>query len=210
MDYLIQKAIAIPVLIISLVLHEISHGFMAYLLGDKTAKSRGRLSLNPLKHIDWLGFIMLLVAGIGWAKPVPVNMFQFKDPKKGMALTALAGPLMNIILTFISMLIYVFGLKYQFNQYVMIFLNLSFYYNSVLALFNLLPIPPLHGSKVIFSILPDKYYVKLMMYERYGMLLIFALSFFNITSNILSTGVNNMLERLWHIIIRLLEIIGMI
>ena len=84
MEFLIQKLMTVPILIISLTLHEISHGFASYLMGDKTAKYNGRLSINPLKHIDWFGFFMLLIAGIGWAKPVPVNMFKFNDPKKGM------------------------------------------------------------------------------------------------------------------------------
>ena len=210
LSYLIQKIYAIPVLIISLVLHEISHGFAAYLMGDKTAKSSGRLSLNPLNHIDWLGFLFLLIAGIGWAKPVPVNMMQFKDPKKGMAVTALAGPLMNILLTFISLLFYALGKVYNFNEYIMLFLYIFFYYNAVLALFNLLPIPPLDGSKVLFAFLPDKYYIKLMQYENYGMLLIFALSFFNITSNIIGNGVDNLLNTLWQLVIKLLDFTGVI
>ena len=143
--YLIQKLIAVPVLIISLVLHELSHGLAAYIMGDRTAKDYGRLSLNPLKHVDWLGFFMLLVAGIGWAKPVPVNMMQFKDPKKGMAVTALAGPLMNILLVFVSLIFYALGGVYGYNKYIMLFIYIMAYYNAVLAMFNLLPIPPLDG-----------------------------------------------------------------
>lgn len=112
MEYLIQKLIAIPVLVISFTLHEIAHGLAAFVMGDKTAKNSGRLSLNPLKHIDWLGFLMLLVARIGWAKPVPVNAYGFKDPKKGMAITALAGPLMNVVLVFVSLIFWHLGKKH--------------------------------------------------------------------------------------------------
>lgn len=206
--YILNKLMAVPVLLISLVLHETAHGLAAYAMGDKTAKLSGRLSLNPLKHIDWLGFIMLLVAGIGWAKPVPVNMMQFKDPKKGMAVTALAGPLMNILLVFVSLVFYALGILHEFNGYVMLFLYIMAYYNAVLAMFNLLPIPPLDGSKVLFAFLPSRYYYKLMIYERYGMLLILLLSFTNLTSNIISTGVDNLLEKLWHLAVNLLTLLG--
>ena len=104
LEFLIQKLMTVPILIISLTFHEISHGLASYFMGDKTAKHNGRLSLNLFKHIDWFGFLMLLVAGIGWAKPVPVDMFRFKDPKKGMAITALAGPMMNVLLVFVSLI----------------------------------------------------------------------------------------------------------
>ncbi len=207
-SYLINKLLAVPVLLISLVLHEYAHGAAAYLMGDKTAKAYGRLSLNPLKHIDWFGFIMLLVAGIGWAKPVPVNMMQFKDPKKGMAVTALAGPLMNVLLTFVSLVLYAVGILNGFNEYVMLFLYIMAYYNAVLAMFNLLPLPPLDGSKVLFAFLPSRHYYKLMAYERYGMILILLLSFTNLTSNIIGTGVDNLLNRLWHLAVNLLRLLG--
>ncbi|MEE1042386.1 MAG: site-2 protease family protein, partial [Clostridia bacterium] len=154
-------------------------------MGDKTAKFNGRLSLNPLRHIDWFGFLMLIVAGIGWAKPVPVNMFRFKDPKKGMAITALAGPLMNILLVFVSLLLYALAIIYGWNEYLIMFFSLSAQYNAVLAMFNMLPIPPLDGSKVLFAFLPEKYYFKLMAYEQYGMILILILSFTNMTSKII-------------------------
>ena len=208
MDYLIQKLFSIPVLIVSLTLHELAHGFSAYLMGDKTAKYNGRLSLNPLKHIDWLGFIMLMIAGIGWAKPVPVNMFSFKEPKKCMAVTALAGPLMNIFLVFISLVLYAFGVLYSWNEYVMLFLFLSAQYNAVLAMFNLLPIPPLDGSKVLFAFLPQKYYYKLMTYEQYGMILILILSFTNMSSKIISVGVENLINKLWQLVVNLLTLLG--
>lgn len=206
--YLLQKLMAVPVLIISLVLHELAHGYAAYIMGDRTAKSSGRLSLNPLNHIDWFGFLMLLVAGIGWAKPVPVNMMQFKDPKKGMAITALAGPLMNVILTFISLVVFALGQVYGFNSYVVMFFHIMAYYNAVLAMFNLLPIPPLDGSKIFFALLPNKYYYKLMVYESYGMVLIIILSATNMFSNVLGTAVENLINRLWTMVVNLLILLG--
>lgn len=208
MDRLINFFITIPILIISLTLHEIAHGLAAMAMGDKTARSSGRLSLNPLKHIDWFGFVMLLVAGVGWAKPVPVNMFRFKDPKKGMAITALAGPLTNILLVFISLVFLCLGLMYGFNLYVMEALRTMVYYNAVIAMFNFLPIPPLDGSKILFAFLPDKYYYKLMVYERYGMVLILALSYTNMTSRIISVGVNNLINKLSQVVIHLFTLLG--
>lgn len=208
LSYIIQKLFAVPVLLLSLSLHELSHGLAALLMGDKTARSQGRLSLNPLRHIDWFGFFMLLVAGIGWAKPVPVNMMRFKDPKKGMAVTALAGPLMNILLVFVSLIFYALGYVYGWNEYVVIFFYIMAQYNAVIAMFNLLPIPPLDGSKVLFAFIPDRHYYKLMMYEQYGMILLLFLSFTNLTSNIISTGVNNLIDRLWQLVVNLLMLLG--
>lgn len=208
MSYIIQKLFAVPVLLLSLSLHELSHGLAALLMGDKTARSQGRLSLNPLRHIDWFGFFMLLVAGIGWAKPVPVNMMRFKDPKKGMAVTALAGPLMNILLVFVSLIFYALGYVYGWNEYVVIFFYIMAQYNAVIAMFNLLPIPPLDGSKVLFAFIPDRHYYKLMMYEQYCMILLLFLSFTNLTSNIISTGVNNLIDRLWQLVVNLLMLLG--
>jgi len=205
---IIQLLFTVPILIISFTLREFSQGLAAYMMGDKTAKFSGRLSLNPLKHIDWLGFIMLIIAGIGWAKPVPVDMFNFRDPKKGMAVTALAGPLMNIILVFVSLVFYALGIVNEWNGYLIQFFYLSAYYNAVLAMFNLLPIPPLDGSKVLCAFLPQKHYFKLMVYERYGMLLILILSFTNISSRIISTGVYNLLDKLWKLVVELFTLLG--
>ena len=208
MNRLINFLITIPILIFSLTLHEIAHGLAAMAMGDKTARASGRLSLNPLKHIDWFGFVLLLVAGVGWTKPVPVNMFRFKDPKKGMAVTALAGPLTNVLLVFVSLVFLCLGLMYEFNPYVMEALRTMVYYNAVIAMFNFLPIPPLDGSKMFFAFLPDKHYYKLMLYERYGMILILALSYTNMTSRIISVGVNNLITKLSQVVINLFTLLG--
>lgn len=170
----------IPALI-CITLHELSHGYVAWRLGDTTARDAGRLTLNPIRHIDWMGLIMMVAFRFGWAKPVPVNMFRFSNPKKGMALTALAGPVCNFLLGIVFLLIY--GLLYiplKGSGVILETVYITAYLSLSLAVFNLLPIPPLDGSKILFSILPNNRYYRLMRYERYGMILLFAL---------LSTGV---------------------
>jgi len=160
-------------------IHELAHGYTAYRLGDRTAKDMGRLTLNPIKHIDPFGIIMMVVVGFGWAKPVPVNMRNFRKPKSHMAITALAGPMSNIILAVV--VYFVFGLVYAplGGEYATGAggIVLSIVYRAAtlsiaLAIFNLLPIPPLDGSKIVFSFLPERDYYKLMRYERYGMILL--------------------------------------
>ena len=177
MDLLLDIAIiAIPALI-CITIHELAHGYVAYRLGDNTAKDMGRLTLNPIKHIDPIGLAMILVIGFGWAKPVPVNMGNFKNPKVGMALTALAGPLSNIILAFIVIFIFVLlpAPQDMTGVFIMQIIVRMALLNVALAIFNMLPIPPLDGSKILFSLLPENLYYKLMRYERYGMVLLIAI-----------------------------------
>jgi Zn-dependent protease len=172
----------IPVLIIALTFHEYSHAFIAYKLGDNTAKNKGRLTLNPLKHLDPLGTIMMIVARIGWAKPVPVNQMNFKDPKQDMIKVGLAGPVMNLLLAFITAFPIQVMIEYystkpltQVAEIFFTFLVLFFTVNLYLAVFNLIPIPPLDGSRIFYGLLPDKYYFGVMKYERYvglGMILL--------------------------------------
>ena len=207
MGYIIQLIFTVPVLIICFTFHELAHGLAALMMGDKTAKYNGRLSLNPLKHIDWLGFLMLIVARVGWAKPVPVNSGNFKDQKKGMAITAFAGPMMNIILVFVSLVFWHLGCNiYNWNEYIIMFFYLSVRYNAVFAMFNLLPIPPLDGSKVLLAFLPDKYYFKFMQYERYGMIIVLILAFTNVSSKIITAGVGNLITKLEKIVMLLLGV----
>jgi len=155
--------------------HELAHGYTAYRLGDRTAKDMGRLTLNPIKHIDVFGLLMMIVFRFGWAKPVPVDMRNFRKPKWFMAITALAGPLSNIILA--AIVLFLYGLVFNALGGVnaqgagLVFRRLivkSAYLSVALAIFNLIPIPPLDGSKVLFSLLSEKTYYKLMHYERYG------------------------------------------
>jgi len=167
--------IAIPALI-CITIHELAHGYIAYRLGDNTAKQMGRLTLNPIKHIDLVGLVMILLVGFGWAKPVPVNMRNFRHPKWYMAITAIAGPLSNIFLAVIVILLYVL-LPMATPVIVIEIVFRMALLSIVLAIFNLLPIPPLDGSKVLFSLLPEDKYNKLMQYERFGMILIIALLF---------------------------------
>ena len=165
----------IPALI-CITFHETAHGYVAYRLGDDTAKRMGRLTLNPIRHIDWMGLLAMAVFRFGWARPVPVDMRNFKDPKRGMAVTALAGPVSNFLLTAVAMFLY--GALFTAlrgrgaGDYILRMLYALSYMSTALAIFNFIPIPPLDGSKVLFSFIPDSGYMKLMRYERYGMLLI--------------------------------------
>ena len=177
----------IPALL-CITIHELAHGFTAYKLGDATAKDLGRLTLNPIKHIDPIGLLMMLLIGFGWAKPVPVDMRNFKHPKWYMALTAFAGPLSNIILAAIVM--FIAGLvTTPLGLYIDPATGHLFYTTDLglrvytliintavlsvaLAVFNMLPIPPLDGSKVMYSLLPEKAYYKILRYEKYGIILL--------------------------------------
>lgn len=175
----IDLIFSLAILIMSIVIHEVSHGHAALLLGDKTAKYQGRLTLNPLKHLDLFGSVilpLLLVitkAGfiIGWEKPVPYNPYNLRNQKWGEAIVAIAGPVSNILLAF------VFGLIIRFGGNILpeSFLQLSFILvliNVVLACFNLVPIPPLDGSKILFSILPDRFFQFRQILEQYGFFLV--------------------------------------
>ena len=170
----------IPALV-CITLHELSHGFVAYKLGDNTAKNMGRLTLNPIKHIDIFGLVMMVAFKFGWAKPVPVDMRNFKHPKRDMAITALAGPVSNVLICCIVLFIY--GLIFlpcklsgsSFLDSVLNMVYITAYLSIALAIFNIIPIPPLDGSKVLFSCLSDRAYDWLMRYERYGMALLMLL-----------------------------------
>ena len=171
-----DAAVQLLAVLFCLTVHETCHGLAALALGDPTAKRQHRLSLNPLRHIDWFGLLMMLVAGFGWARPVPVNPNYFKKPRQGMALTALAGPDSNILLALLLLiparLIYTYAHYSVFNQTALDFLTSTAALSIGLGLFNLIPIPPLDGSKVLAVLLPERAYRWLMRYERFG---IFAL-----------------------------------
>ena len=189
---------------ICLTVHETCHGLVAYALGDPTAKRMHRLSFNPLRHIDWFGLLAMIVAGFGWAKPVPVDSRYFKKPKQGMALCALAGPVSNFLLAVLAL----FGVRLMsgvtatsFTVWLFNFLILLAILNLGLGLFNLIPIPPLDGSKVLFSVLPDHAYAQLMRYEKYGMLVILALVVLGIGGSFLNDAILWVFQGLWNLIV---------
>ena len=184
LPYIVNLLVAMP----CITLHELAHGWVAYKLGDPTAKSRGRLTLNPIKHVDPLGLILMVTLGFGWAKPVPVDMRNFKNPKKGMAITSLAGPAANFLL---SLLVLVIGgivfrsgwpLRSEIGYYVFIVLVFIAVRSTMLGIFNLIPIPPLDGSKVVGALLPDRVYYTILRYERYCMIVVFALCYIGVVS----------------------------
>ena len=201
--YLLNILLSVIPALVCITLHELSHGFVAYKLGDDTAKNAGRLTLNPIKHLDIMGLIMMVVFHFGWAKPVPVNMYKFKDPKRGMAITALAGPVSNILITIVFLFIY--GLLYiplqlsAAGQYILQMIMITAYISLGLAVFNFIPVPPLDGSKVLFALLPDEWYGKLMRYERCGILILLALSWLGLGGNALGNAIYSVYAALFHI-----------
>ena len=200
-SYLTDMVILVIAALFAFTFHELSHGFVAYKLGDNTAKHAGRLTLNPIKHIDIMGLLMIIVFKFGWAKPVPINMNNFKNPKAGMAISAFAGPASNILLAVV--VLFVLGLvgvplakMGNTGVFIINLLYTTAKINCVLAVFNIIPIPPLDGSKVLFSLLPERQYYKLMQYERYGMFVLLALVATHVITPILTTGVDWVLNGL--------------
>lgn len=201
-DALAELLFVIPCVLIALTFHEVAHGYMAYRLGDPTARNLGRLTLNPLKHLDPIGTICMIFFHFGWAKPVPINSRYFKKPRRDMALTAAAGPIMNFILAFAGVLIRqilmalfsIFPAHSQFAYYIQYAAVMLFSYfhilNLSLGLFNLIPLPPLDGSRIFYVFLPAKLYFGIMKYERYIQLVILLLLWTGLLSRPLSAAVS--------------------
>ena len=183
---IVEWLVRAVVVLLAISVHEASHGLAAYFMGDRTAKGMGRISLNPLRHIDWMGALCLLFFGFGWAKPVMVNSYRFKKPKLGMSIVGLAGPLSNFIMALLGAVglkimsvcgaVDFMGIYYACNgavaEFFVDFLILFMMMNIGLGVFNLIPIPPLDGSKIFLSLLPTKLYYDIMRYEHLGWILL--------------------------------------
>ena len=173
MERIFEIILRIPIVLFSLSVHEVAHGYAAYKFGDPTAHNLGRLSLNPLKHLHPIGTICMLLFGFGWAKPVPINTRYFRNPKIGMAISALAGPVSNLLLAFIAFIIQAYIIRFSPSEiskfiYVLFLFFVEFFsLNIALAVFNLLPIPPLDGSRILFSLLPYRITAAIEKYEQY-------------------------------------------
>lgn len=166
-------------LIAAFTVHEFSHAYVAWRFGDSTAKKKGRLTLNPIKHLDPFGTILIFLVGFGWARPVPVNRFFFKNPRRAGILVSFAGPFSNLALAFIGFFLHVvllklpfiIGLPDSFLQSLILFFNIWVHLNLVLFLFNLMPFPPLDGFRIIQDLVSPDVRAKLTQYESYGVLI---------------------------------------
>ena len=204
MDWSVLTGIALSIVpsLICITLHELSHGYVAYRLGDTTAKDAGRLTLNPIRHIDPMGLLMMVAFKFGWAKPVPVNMYRVRHPRRDMALTALAGPVSNLIIG--AVFLFLYGFLYTplvrsgtVGDWFLQMIYLTAYISLALMIFNILPISPLDGSKVLYSFLPDREYMTLMRYERYGMILLLVLVATRVLGSPLSTATGWVFDKLF-------------
>ena len=206
--------LSLPIILLALSVHETAHGYVAYKLGDPTAKNYGRLTLNPIKHIDVFGFISMLLFHIGWAKPVPVNSRYFKKPKRDMAITGAAGPVSNLLLAVVFLIILRVAMIFITKSYFGEALNVVYYatapastaftavsllvyildlgvtLNISLAIFNMLPFPPFDGSRIFYVFLPEKIYFKIMKYEQIIMLVLLVVLFFGFLDGPLNAAFN--------------------
>ena len=199
---ILQYLLRAIVVLIAIPFHESAHALASHLLGDDTAVRAGRLSLNPMRHFDPLGALCMLVGGVGWAKPVSINPYNYKNPKVGMALSAAAGPASNFLLAWVLMILYKLCWYSGAGQAVPA-LSMFLYYmvamNLSLGVFNLLPVPPFDGSRIALLFLPQRLYFKAMKYERYIMLAVLALVFLGL----LNTPLLMLVNAMWNLMLRL-------
>ncbi len=209
--YTLLSSIMASLILIFLVspLHELAHGFAAVKLGDNTPRWQGRMTLNPMAHIDFLGSLMIILFGFGWAKPVQVNMYNFKNPKRDMAITALAGPLSNFIVAFVLGLFTAPAFYWagtSDSAFPQIVFNLLYYliiFNIYIGLFNLIPIAPLDGSRILSAVLPNRYYYMIMRLERYSFFIIMVL-FYGLN---IGAGISGITSRIFFALLNLSELI---
>lgn len=187
--------------VLAMSIHEMAHGLVSYWLGDPTAKMQGRISLNPFAHVDWLGVLCLLLFHFGWAKPVPIDASYYKDRKTGIIWTSFAGPLANFLLAFICVFIYILLIVFlpQFvyssiGSFIVSTLSTSATLNVGFGLFNLIPVPPLDGSKILFAFLPDEQYYRFIEGSPFFMLVLILLIYMNVLNVPLAMLQNNILQ----------------
>ena len=199
LSFILVIGIGLAGLIIGFTVHEFSHALTAHGEGDSTARRMGRLTLNPVKHVDWLGFALIIVAGFGWAKPVQVDHYNLRHGRLGMAWVALAGPLSNFILALLLAQVFRFGLLavqydprrvYDFTDAFELAFFYIVFYNLILGIVNLIPVPPLDGSKVLGGLLPENLYYPYLGFERYGALLLLVIVVSNLVWSLFLGGTN--------------------
>ena len=188
-SYFINLLLSLPGILVAISFHEMAHGYAADAMGDPTPKLAGRLTVNPLKHIDPIGFISMLLFRFGWAKPVPVNPNNFKNHRKGIIVVSLAGCFTNLLLGFIS-LIAIYAVSPFANVYLLQILQYLYLYNLMFAVFNLIPIPPLDGSQILAEFLPYNAKQKFYQFSRYGMIILQLLVVFNVFGLIITPIIN--------------------
>lgn len=199
MNTILNYALTAVALLMTIVLHELGHGYVALWQGDATAKEAGRLTLNPIKHIDPIGLVCLYVFKLGWAKPVPIDPSRFKNYRKGMLFVSVAGVSVNLILAFLSALLMRF---FASNALLMDFLSQLFFYNIAFFVFNLLPIPPLDGSRLITTFLPYRTQYVMARYERYSYFLLLALSWSGFLAKIMVPFMQHMASGILRVVLR--------
>ena len=180
--------------------HEAAHALVSWLLGDPTAKNAGRLSLNPLRHFDWMGTLCMVLGGVGWARPVGIDVRRFRSPKRDVALSAAAGPAANLLLAFVGLILYKYLAVWYYAgggwAVALDFLSILISLNISLAVFNLLPIPPFDGSRIFLLFLPRRLYFRAMQYERYMMIAVLLLVVFGFLDRPLSF----LVDRVWRLL----------